>query len=223
MDKLVELTFAPLKARQREIRDSFSTALGLRVHRALSWLNRAEQEAEDHDARFIFLWIAFNAAYANDIHDRSNFSERSLFSNFIGRLVELDNDKLLYNTVWQEFPKSIRLLINNKYIFQPFWDHQNGQKTQSQWETAFEKSNAAASRALGNMDTAKVIMIMLERLYTLRNQMIHGGATWNSQVNRGQIRDGACIMNKLVPAIIHIMMGSSNVVWGDPCYPVVAE
>ena len=32
----------------------------------LSWLHRAEQ-CEDEDGRFIFLWIAFNAAYAQDL------------------------------------------------------------------------------------------------------------------------------------------------------------
>ncbi|RLA40362.1 MAG: hypothetical protein DRR42_25985, partial [Gammaproteobacteria bacterium] len=53
-----------LKTRQRETRDNFPESLSLRVHRALSWLNRAEQETKDHDARFIFLWVAFNAAYA---------------------------------------------------------------------------------------------------------------------------------------------------------------
>ena len=219
----MEMTYAPLKERQREIREGFSEALGLRVHRALSWLSRDEQEEPDQDARFLFLWIAFNAAYANDISDRANFSERGLFSNFIQRLVDLDRDKLLYHTVWQEFPKSIRLLINNRYVFQPFWDHQNGQLSEEAWQGAFARSNKAANTALGKMDTARVLVIVFERLYTLRNQLVHGGATWNSQVNRDQIRDGANIMHKLVPAIIHIMMENAGVVWGEPCYPVVNE
>jgi len=34
----------------------------LRVHRSISWVDRAEAELDDHDARFLFLWIAFNAA-----------------------------------------------------------------------------------------------------------------------------------------------------------------
>lgn len=54
-----------LKARQRAERDSYPENLSLRVHRALSWLDRAEQD-DDPDSRFIFLWIAFNAAYATD-------------------------------------------------------------------------------------------------------------------------------------------------------------
>ncbi len=40
-----------LKTRQREIREGFPTSLSLRVHRALSWLHRAEQETEDQVQR----------------------------------------------------------------------------------------------------------------------------------------------------------------------------
>ena len=58
------LEHSALKQRHRLVRDEHPTSLTLRIHRALSWLNRAEQ-AEDVDGRFIFLWIAFNAAYAS--------------------------------------------------------------------------------------------------------------------------------------------------------------
>ena len=76
-----------LKARQRAMRDSFAPSLSLRTHRALSWLGRAESETADDDARFLFLWIAFNAAYANEIHDRRAFTERKLLMRFLDRLV----------------------------------------------------------------------------------------------------------------------------------------
>ena len=51
-----ERTFASLKARHRKTRDGFSQDLSLRVHRALSWLERAEMEVQrdDQDAAFIF-------------------------------------------------------------------------------------------------------------------------------------------------------------------------
>ena len=71
------------------------------------------------------------------------------------------------------------------------------------------------------MDTRLVLAIVFERLYVLRNQLVHGGATWNSSVNRNQVRDGAAIMGHLVPAIIRIMMENGAAVWGAPCYPVV--
>ena len=53
-----------LKDKQSTLRDGFPPHLGLRVHRSLSWLQRPENTAGDHDSQFLFLWIAFNAAYA---------------------------------------------------------------------------------------------------------------------------------------------------------------
>lgn len=210
-----------LKARQRAIRPGFPTSLSLRVHRSLSWLNRAELETTDQDARFIFLWIAFNAAYANELRDRQSFSERKLFITFLGGLIEADESKLLYKMVWAEFSGPVRLMIDNKYVFQPFWDHHNGQLTEGEWRDAFKRSRESAIRALGGMDTRKLLAVMFERLYVLRNQILHGGATWNGAVNRTQITQGATIMGLIVPVVIHLMMESPNRLWGEPCYPVV--
>lgn len=215
------LNYQSLKARQRETRDRFPHSLALRVHRALSWLKRAEQEVEDHDARFIFLWVAFNAAYANQVPDRQNASERTLFQGFLGRLIDSDSERLLYELVWERFSGAIRLMIDNQYIFQPFWDFNNGQLSEQAWLLAFQKSKAAARRALGDMDTQKVMGIMFDRLYTLRNQLLHGGATWNSSVNRRQISQGAEIMGQVVPIVIHLMMNDYQRIWGEACYPVI--
>jgi len=66
----------------------------------------------------------------------------------------------------------------------------------------------------------KILAIVFDRLYTLRNQLIHGGATWNGSVNREQIRDGVNILSRLVPAIIFIMMNNKPRIIGQPCYPV---
>jgi len=44
-------TYTELKNRQRQERESYSEYLGLRVHRALSWLNRAEQCVDDADGQ----------------------------------------------------------------------------------------------------------------------------------------------------------------------------
>lgn len=60
------LEHSALKQRHRLVRDEHSTNLTLRIHRALSWLNRAEQ-SEDMDGKFIFFWLAFNAAYAQGL------------------------------------------------------------------------------------------------------------------------------------------------------------
>ena len=50
-----------LKQRHRTLREGHPPNLNLRVHHALSWLKRSEM-ADDDERRFMFLWIAFNAA-----------------------------------------------------------------------------------------------------------------------------------------------------------------
>jgi hypothetical protein len=144
-----------------------------------------------------------------------------MFLHFLSRLIDSDNNQLLYQIVWREFPKSIRLLIDNKYVFQPFWEHTKDNLTEEEWQDKFNRSKASANRALGRMNTRTVLAVIFDRLYVLRNQLMHGSATWNSSVNRNQVRDSANILGQLVPAIISIMLDSGSDVWGDPRYPVV--
>ena len=53
----------------KQSKEQFNEDFRLRIHRSLSWLQQAEQaqQAQDFDSQFIFLWIAFNAAYAKDL------------------------------------------------------------------------------------------------------------------------------------------------------------
>ena len=118
--------YAALKERQRSERHTFPDALGLRVHRVLSWLNRAEQ-SDDLDAKFVFLWIGFNAAYATELVVEHRISERRSFKLFIQKLVELDASKHLHTLVWQHFAGPIRVLLDNPFVSAAFWEMQSGQ------------------------------------------------------------------------------------------------
>jgi len=149
--------------------------------------------------------------------------EQQRFNDFINRLFDLDQQSRLHNLVWAEFTQSIRVLLDNQYVFQPYWDYANGKLTEKQWIAKFDKARKIASKALGKGNSPAVLSISLSRLYTLRNQLMHGGATWNSYVNRGQIRDCKKLVGCLVPLIIEIMMDNPNEIWGQPCYPVISE
>lgn len=217
------LSFIQLKSLHRAKRSQLPVNLNLRIHRALSWLDRAEKAEGDQDAQFIFFWIAFNAAYAHEIDDYKRFSEQETFQNFITLICQLDSKKQLDDMLWYEFSSSIRLLLANKFVFKSFWDFQNGLKTQEQWQQEFSNANAFANRALGKKDTSAVLSVIFSRLYTLRNQTIHGGSTYNSQVNRTQLRDGVAFLNKFIPLMIELMLSGEHQLWGDPCYPVIEE
>ena len=209
-----------LKVRHRAERESWSENLSLRIHRALSWLSLAEQ-CSDTDSKFIFLWVSFNAAYAQELPDDYRGSEKERYSGFLSKLEQLDGDGKLAQLVWDEFSGTFRVLLNNRYVFNLFWEFHRGKVTRDEWESGFRSANAAASRALASGATAAVLSIVLSRLYTLRNQLIHGGATWNGSVNREQLRDACAIMAKLTPLLLELMMDHPNALWGDPVFPVI--
>lgn len=216
------LDFTSLKAKQRAIRAGFPETVGLRVHRAVSWIGRAEACRDDYDARFVFLWIAFNAAYADEREFQSIASgERAAFVDYFGKLVGLDKERCIYNAVWEKFSGPIRLLMDNRFVFNPFWQHHNGIEGFVDWEERLKASARGFTAAFKTGDTTRVLSFVFDRLYVLRNQLVHGGSTWNSAVNRAQVRDSAEILGFLMPVFVNIMMDNPQENWGQPFYPVI--
>lgn len=215
------MEYKKLKQHQRENRELFSDNLGIRVHRAISWFGRAEKESDDVDAQFIFLWISFNSAYANEAYYLRSITEQDGFRLFISRICELDSNKLIEKLIWQKYASSIRVLLENEYVFNAFWEFQRGEKSEAEWKAEFERAKSFAHKALGQHRSTDVLNVIFSRLYTLRNQMLHGGATWNSSVNREQLRDATAFLQDFIPIVIQVLMENHEQIWGDPCYPVV--
>jgi hypothetical protein len=198
------------------------------MHRALSWMQRAEAAGGDDDMAFVCLWIAFNAAYAQDAAGgMDNASERQTFRDFVGQVCRLDTDKALSALAWQVFPGPIRVLLDNRYVFQPFWDALNNPNSDGSipqyWREAFDDARQRVQRALAQQDTDRVLYEVFVRLYTLRNQLMHGGATWNSSVNRAQLRDGRVLLARVLPVMLGVMMDHPARFEGRPFYPVVKD
>ena len=206
-----------LKAKHRLVRDAQSTDLATRIHRAISWLARAETETDDPDARFLFLWIGLNAAYAQEFGFEE--SERVQSGQFIDRVLSLDDAGRLQDAVFRQFSGPIRTLVENKYVFEPFWRALREHDSSGNWEARFARSREDALRAVLDRQTAKVLSVVLDRLHVLRNQLVHGGATWNSAANRAQVRDGAAILMTVLPIIIELMMASAGEQFGAIAYP----
>lgn len=210
---------ATLKEQHRRIRDTQTENARTRLHRAISWLARSEAEVDDHAARFIFLWVALNAAYAREFSRDEH--ERERFRGFIATLVSLDQEARLQQALFQQFSGPIRTLIENKFVFEPFWTALRNHDSSDAWERAFAASRKTALSAILHGHTEAVLGIVFDRLYVLRNQLIHGGATWNSSVNREQLKDAVNILASLVPRVICLMLDHPNRDFGEVMYPVV--
>ena len=201
------------------LKPTMPDAVRLRVHRALSWLEQAERTT-DLDTRFIFLWIAFNAIYAKDFSGVRG-ADKGLFTEFLHRISQLDSEQRLYDLVWQTYSGSIRILLDNRYTFQPFWDYHNGVISEAEWQASFEQNKQRALTALADKNTVAILNAVFAHLYTLRNQIVHGGATHGSSVNRAQLKDACRILGDILPAMIEIVMMNADQEWGKPFYPVV--
>ena len=204
-------------------KEQYSEVLRLRIYRSISWLKKAEASEADDDIRFITLWIAFNAAYAKEMEAGVQLSDRSTFCQFLHTICRLDKGQRIYRLVWETFSGSIRLLLENRYVFQPFWNFHNGKISESAWEEDFARAKQKAKMALAHKDTDSILLILFDRLYTLRNQILHGGATYNSSANRKQLHDGCAILQQCVPLILSVMQDNPDEDWGKPFYPFVKE
>ena len=215
------LDYSQLKDLHRAKRENYTDEFSIRIHRSLSWVSRAEKQDEDLDASFIFYWIAFNATYTGSHLSNNIYSERHTYKDFFEKILKYDEKEYVYNAIWNEFSGSIRNLLNNQYIFSSFWNFENGHEGFDDWEEKFVQSKSMVLKALEHKNTQLILEILFDRLYTLRNQLIHGGATWNGKVNRSQVTDGQSIISFLIPNFLEIMMNNQNENWGKLNFPVV--
>ena len=213
-----------------------------RIRRARSWLERSEKSASGlekaeseeekaglHCEQFIFLWIAFNAAYGfeligpRDIDDRK-YGEWEKFGNFLKRILDLDKEGSIQKILWgKTYSDSIRILLENQYVFRPFWNWVRGSGDEN-WHDRFRNRKRRVHRALGEDNVHRVLEEVFDRLYVLRNQIFHGGATFATGWGREQVRDGSRIMASLVPVIVDIMEADiennpDSGTWGKVAYP----
>lgn len=209
-----------LKQQHRRVRDAHPEASRVRVHRAISWLERAEQAGEDPDARFVFLWIAFNAAYASEFGFEQ--AERLQARAFVERLVALDHGRRLHAVLFDRYSGAVRTLVGNRFVFEPFWRAVREHDASGGWKTQFDEECRLATRAVVEGGTAQLLATVLDRMYVLRNQIVHGGATWNSAANRSQLRDAVAILGSLLPVMVQLMMDNPDAPFGEVAYPVIA-
>lgn len=194
-----------------------------RIRRAKSWAEVAASDtAKGDDAIiFLFMWIAFNAAYGKPANPDGGETERRKFKEFIGRIVEKDKKQTLRQCLMGK-SKLIGKLLENEYIYQPFW-HDMRERTITYPKSKPDNDYVYKSWKRG--ETAPILGELMWRLYTLRNQIMHGGTTYGEESwGKRQLRDGAKFMATVMPRIIEIMetdikTNSKTPYWGPVAYP----
>ena len=153
---------------------------------------------------------------------------RAILTACLAQLSKCDADGQLYGP--------IPGLLNNQYVFRPFWDLVHGKKRDYDWREQFDYWNDTATTILRKSkartrkwEIRRVLWEVFARLYTMRSQMFHGAFTYGKGKGRGQLEDGAEIMAALVPAILDVMRADldahhwSSDTWEGVAFPWVDE
>lgn len=197
----------------------------VRLLRVETWLRRAEAAfgADDPDVAFVLYWIAFNAAYARDPSSKSN--NLCAINQYFDVLLEVDRQYIVRAAISDECRDRIEEMVKIEYLIDSYWDYANTPSGAKRPETGWNQILNGESQWIQDAldanrveDTQKILRIVFKRLYVLRNQLMHGGAKFESHYNRDSVWDGAHIMARLVPVFLRLMRANKDEEWGRPFF-----
>lgn len=197
----------------------------VRLRRARVWCARAEAERPegDLDVAFLSYWIAFNAAYAQVIPPASREdrpADWEVFRTYLQTLTTHDGGEIHEAISGARLWPFVNAVLKDKHLFPPFWDNVHDRSTARNWQRKLDWSARDAHEKLSQRNTHETLTVLFQRIYTLRNQVAHGGARWNSPYNRKTMKTTVQVLASLVPLFITVMENNPKACWGTPYYRV---
>ena len=198
-------------------RDSDNTNKKERVSRALSWYEVSKESDSDSDERLMFSIIAFNALYAQprmpQNHADSQDSQAQDYENrkaFLGKIFNLQHHYLFD---WSS-GEIVRLIEIRSFIYLSniFWRSTSPQKYNLlKEEIAYAREKT--SKQIKKKDS-EPLEDAIERVYRLRNQLLHGLSAHKDSYNRKQV--GLCseFMFGVVGRTIKTIINDDSEDWG---------
>jgi hypothetical protein len=95
----------------------------IRFHRACSWIDRVEKnaECEDYDVDLVCLWIAFNSLYGQwDEKTREPRPDRERWRAFVDSILRLDETGYVAASL-VEHKRLVMTLLEDEYLSSYFW------------------------------------------------------------------------------------------------------
>ena len=211
------------------------TELAIRIHRACSWLHRAQVVAKESgtdalDDQLIFLWISFNALYGQ-WDQETNHPAKDIRSvrDFIVGATSLDELHGLgaYQALLKEHRELAERLFDNVYLDHYFWRGlaEGEEEEEETWHNLPRKGRHYLDE--GQTESA-LDRLLLYRVYQLRCQLVHGGATHGGGLNRESVADCGRFLHLFLDRSFEVLVHPdraeafrSNL--GAICYPPIRD
>ena len=205
----------PKKEQLHEKQKSHPTPI--RFHRACSWLQCVEDlgPETDLDLSLTFQWIAFNALYGQwDDRLREPAPDGQAWKKFLDRVLALDADDRVGSMLAEHRPLVMAILDDN-YLGDYFWRDPSTQRAN---KTSKDRRNAATWYLEERWSL--ILENLVDRIYLLRCQLVHGAATHGSNLNRKSLGRCVTMLGHLLPALLMVWIEhGSDEEWGPMCYP----
>ncbi len=183
----------------------------IRIHRACSWLQRVEGlEETDLDQRLVLQWIAFNSLYGRwSRSERAPEPDAGTIREFLSRILKLDSEGQIAGVLNEE-RKLVLSIFGDDYLADYFWE-------------AGRSSSPVRHKAASwyfEQRFGIVLEKLIDRIYLLRCQLVHGAATCGGKLNRTALQNCSTMLGHLLPTfILTIINHGAEEEWGPLCYP----
>lgn len=148
-----------------------------RMRRAKSW-HEQSKKAESDEEKFIYLWIAFNAAYggepgSNPDENESKTTrknEATRINKFLEKIIDHDIDRdeeEHIDDIINTYNEQIENFLHNRYAYKRFWEDVREKPESNNWEGEddFEDKNHEVWEALKEKKILYVFKEVFWRLY----------------------------------------------------------
>ena len=207
-----------VKAAWDTARHEVNEATSTRMHRALRWLIRAERcPDDDTDVELLCRWSGFNALYGQwDKAEGQATRETATWREFARRVLQLDKDNLIVKVI-RKNDALIESMCASKYLNRNCWKNHTIRKHEEP-----DNTRETYKQWLESAEWHRIFVEILNRIYLVRCQLVHGGATWNSSVNRESVKNSNTVLRELINAVVLIIFYyGRDEDWGHICYPVL--
>ena len=189
-----------------------------RIARMGVWIDLAKHTPDDDDhahGRFVFYWIAYEAAYKVEDRNSSEAQLRRAFHHLVTWY-----DGLGLQETLNEHREPIVGMLKLRQANPSFWYQGEQQATSNgQWAARFQSRVKAAVNRLDNLETENTLNDLFENLSVVRNQIVHGGSAGFRSRGRTQVLLGAALLDALIPRFRDSIRSNLEDDWGSPPFP----
>jgi len=207
-------------ARDQFVRNEVHNDLRVRVHRACRAIDHAElidgdgKDPARADTGLILRWVALNALYARwDGNAGAPLRDRIALDRFTSQVAKLDTEGRIRSALTM-IRADVESLLENPFLIARFW-------AADEWENVRPQRGRMRKfdEELSEDRIAAALQRVLTVVYFLRCQIIHGGATIGSSLNRQAVEPAGRALALLVTQLTALVVEHGpKIDWGELCY-----